>query len=261
MFLMVGQAQAIQFDVVVLPVDIFNVCDNYFCFPEPSEIVAQDVIDNLNSYKNISAYSLEDVRSRLVANPELKSETETMLDKFAKIDRIDFKPLKNFADEFSVKSVVLISAYVTNEETLTKRNLWEILEVTSAFKIAHTFNLNTNAVLTDTVNNTVMWSSKYSKEISDNNKEFTAESQATSASHLEKIKLYYKDIVSQNIAQNIKLRFFPKDVKTINLQKTEESEKQFIPNALEQLSKPKLQMEFNELEHDENSIDDFMFTL
>jgi hypothetical protein len=137
------------------------------------------------------------------------------------------------------------------------------LEISGAFNISHPFNLNTNAVLTDTVNNTVMWSGKYSKELSNSNKSFSARTQAKATSHLEKLNLYYKDIVSQNISQNIKLRFFPKDVKTVNFQpKQQEEEKKFIPNALEQLSKPKLQMEFDELQHDDSeSLDDFMFTL
>ena len=51
-----GVANAVQFDVMVLPTDIFNICDNYFCFPEPSEIASEYIIQELNSYKNISAY-------------------------------------------------------------------------------------------------------------------------------------------------------------------------------------------------------------
>ena len=43
-FLTIGRANAVQFEVVVLPTDIFNVCDNYFCFPEASEIAADYII-------------------------------------------------------------------------------------------------------------------------------------------------------------------------------------------------------------------------
>jgi molybdopterin/thiamine biosynthesis adenylyltransferase len=43
----ISKVNAVQFDVLVLPTDIFNVCDNYFCFPEPSEIAAKYVIEDL----------------------------------------------------------------------------------------------------------------------------------------------------------------------------------------------------------------------
>ena len=43
MLFSVTRVNAIQFDVLVLPTDIFNVCDNYFCFPEPSEIATNYV--------------------------------------------------------------------------------------------------------------------------------------------------------------------------------------------------------------------------
>lgn len=254
----VGKVNAVQFNVVVLPTDIFNTCDNYFCFPEASEIGAEYIIQNLNSYKNINAYRLAEVRSRLNADTELKNETLVMLDKFAKIDRIDFKTLKDLSKEFDVKSIILVSAWVSNEETITKRNLWEILEITSAFKISHPFELNTNVVLTDTVNSTVMWSGRYSTDITNSNGFFTAENQAKAFSQLEKIKQYYKNNITQTISQNIRLRFFPKDVRTFKLQKQENEETQFIPNALEHLSRPKLQTEINEL-YNETTADDLIF--
>ena len=50
-FSSLGCVRAVEFDVLVLPTDIFNVCDNYFCFPEPSEIAANYVIDELKALK------------------------------------------------------------------------------------------------------------------------------------------------------------------------------------------------------------------
>ncbi|MCM1338261.1 MAG: hypothetical protein NC191_01150 [Muribaculaceae bacterium] len=253
-----SRVEAVQFNVVVLPTDLFKVCDNYFCFPEASEIASEYVIQNLNSYKNISAYTLADVRAKMYADKELAEQTAVMLDKFAKIDRIDFAPLKKISDEFGVKSIILISSWISNEETLTKRNLWEILQISSAFQISHPFTLNTNAVLTDTVNNTVMWSGRYTVKVTDSNDMFKASNQAQAASQLEKIKQYYKNNIAQTISQNIRLRFFPKTVRTFTTGKQTTEQKQFMPNALEHLSKPKLESEINEL-YKETTADDLIF--
>lgn len=252
-------AKAVHFDVVVLPTDLYNVCDNYFCFPEASEIAANNVIFQLNSYKNISAHHLDEVRSKLNQNNTLKEQTIAMLKAYRNSERIDYQALNNLSKEFNVKSILIISSNVTNPETQLKRQLWDILELTSAFKISHPFTLNTSAVLIDTVNNTVMLSHKYAKNISNNEGYFIANNQAQAYSQVEKIKLYYKDNVSRNLAQNIKLRFFPKDVRTFTPAKSQENNiPTFVPNALEKLTQPTLRNQMNGINY-ENSVDDFIF--
>lgn len=231
---------AVEFNVLVLPTDIFNICDNYFCFPEPSEINANYIIQELNSYKRINTVDLATVRTKLYENSELKQATQFMLKTFEQTEKIDFSVLKELSKEFGVKSILIISSYSITDRSSTRRNLWEILEVSSAFNINYPFSVTTIAVLTDTVNNVVMWSGKYNKTIADSNGYFIAKNQAQAASHLEKIKQYYKNNVSKNISQNVRLRFFPKGIRTIELKKqnvNEEDKPIFKPNALEHLIK------------------------
>lgn len=262
-----GNAMAVQFDVLVLPTDIFEVCDNYFCFPEPSEIAANNVIQNLDRYKTINIVELSAVRERLNQKPELKAATEDMLKTFEQTEKIDFQTLQIISKEFGVKSVIIISCYAVTDRSATRRGLWEVLEVSSAFKITYPFNLTTTAVLTDTVNNVVMWSSKYNKTVSDSNGYFLALSHSQAASHLERIKQYFKANVSQNISQNVHLRFFPKDVRTFSTKPSdtnagETTEKQFMPNALEKLSKPKMLQEIDDVQTNTISPeDDFIFEI
>lgn len=269
LFSVTGQARAVQFDLLVLPTEIFNVCDNYFCFPEPSEIAANYVIQDINSYKYMSAISLAEIREKLENNPQLKANTQNMLKSFEETEKIDFKTLDEISQAFGVKSVIIISCYAITDRSATRRSLWEVLEISSAFKITYPFNLTTTAVLTDNVNNIVMWSSKYNKTVSDSNGYFLALNQAQAASHLEKIKQYFRNNVSQNISQNVHLRFFPKDVRTFSVKQqnseneaSEQSEdKQFMPNALDKLSPPKSLKDFdNDINNNSSpSTDDFIF--
>ena len=259
----VGKSYAIDFNVLVLPTDLFAVCDNYFCFPEASEVIADDVIQNLNSNKNIHTISLAEVRSKLEKDPELKTQTANMLQNYEQSEKIDFQTLDRLSAIFGVKSVMLISNYTKNDQSNKKRNLWETLEITSAFKITYPFNLITTAVLTDTVNNVVMWSNKYSKVLSDNNGYFLAQNQAQAASQLERLKQYSKSNISQNISQNVQLRFFPREVRTIDLKKNINSEQpQFMPNALENLITPKMNKELEDGQNNTvNPNDDFIFEI
>lgn len=256
------KAHAVQFDLLVLPTNLFSVCDNYFCFPEVSEIVAEDVIYNLKQYPNINTQTLADVRAKLYSNSVLKTKTENILNKFEETDRIDFQSLQEIAKEFNVKSILLISCYAVNDKTTLRRNLWDVLEISSAFKISYPFELKTNAVLTDMVNNIVMWSGKYTKSVSDTFGYYSAANQTQAMSQLEKIKQYSLGSISQTISQNVFMRFFPREVRTFTVKKTEQEmetePKKFIPNALEHLSNPRMQKEYDS--HLPEYSDDFIFT-
>ncbi len=257
-FIQIIPAHAVQFDVVVLPADLFNVCDNYFCFPEPSEILANDVIQDLDNYKNINTTDLASLRLYFDTNPELKAETQEMLQTFEQTEKLDFDTLGKISKAFGAKSIIIISCYAITDRSATRRGLWEVLEISSAFKITYPFNLTTTAVLTDNVNNVVMWSNKYNKTVSDTNGYFLALNQAQAVSHLEKIKQYFKNNVSKSISQSVHLRFFPKDVRTFTVKKKDnEEDKQFVPNALEQLSKPKIMKNFELDNSDDELIFDF----
>ena len=103
-----GIANAVQFDVMVLPTDIFNICDNYFCFPEPSEIAANYVSQNLENYRTINVVDLSTVRDKLSNDPQLKDETQKLLTDFEQTEKIDFYTLKDLSQKFGVKSIIII---------------------------------------------------------------------------------------------------------------------------------------------------------
>lgn len=260
-----AKTHAVQFDLLVLPTDIFSVCDNYFCFPEVSNIVADDIILNLNNYKNINVKPLSQVRQKMISDPDLKQKTINVIETFEKNDKIDFPTLKRIADAFGVKSVLIVDTYAINDKTDIRRNLWDTLEITSAFKITYPFELKTSAVLTDCVNSIVMWSGKYTKKVSDTFGYYNASNQTQALSQLEKIKLYSYDVTSKNISQNVYMRFFPKDVRTfVPKQKPSQNKElpKFVPNALDHLSDPHIRKEVDadvDKKFRDFDLDDFVF--
>lgn len=258
------RAQAVEFRLLVLPVDIFSVCENYYCFPEVSEIVASDIIQNLKMYKNVYAPDLSVVRANLGADSSLKYSAENVLSQFKNNDKVDFNSLQALAKAFDVKSVLLINSYAINDKMTSRGNLWKLLEISSAFQIRYPLYLKTSAILTDCVNNLIMWSGKYSKDVSDSDGYFSALGQLQAYSQLEKIKQYSKINISQNVTQGVYTRFFPRDVRTFNVSNkssgSEQSQSHFVPNALEHLSNPHMQKEYDKFNFEtQNSADDFIF--
>ena len=83
LFLLPLHANAITFNVVTLPADLYNTHENYFGFVEPSEIFAEDIITNLNASKGkVVSPDLYRVRSVLDYATSLKNSLNSALRKF-----------------------------------------------------------------------------------------------------------------------------------------------------------------------------------
>lgn len=210
------EANAITFNVLTLPADLFNTRENYFGFVEPSEIFAEDIINNLNASKGkVVSPDLYRVRSVLDYDTTLKSSLNAALQKFHYSKYIDYRTYKKAADKFNAKSVIIIRSYVTSKDNALKRSIWDVLDITSYFNISHDFYLNTNVILLDTVNDLPMWQNTYVKKISNKEGYFIANNYAQARTQFEKLKKYSQHIVSADAAQNIVLRFFPQVVSPI----------------------------------------------
>ena len=209
------RAEALTFNVVVLPVDLNRVCENYYCYPEVSEIVAEDLIKYFNSTTKVYAPSLFEVRKTLSGNKQLQAAVENALAKFGRTEVIDFPVMKAISRQFSANSVLLVSNSVVIEDAGIKRNVWEILELSSTMRISYPYTMETNAVLLDTVNDLVMWSGSYKKNLSDSSENFIAQKSSQSYAKLSYFRAYSEDILAKTIAQNVILRFFPKTVNPV----------------------------------------------
>lgn len=217
-------AKAITFNVVVLPVDVLNVCTNYYCFPEASEILADDIIKYFNKDNKVKSPDLYTLRAGLSANMDLYNVTASIVRKYDYNNSIDYAGMKKLARSFDAKSVLLISSVVTSNKGLSKRSVWEVLEIASVFDIEQPFTLDTDAVLIDTVNDIVMWSGSYSRILGEKSK-FTARNASQANSKLDTLRMYFEDMVAQDIVQNVVLRFFPKTINPLErAQKTDKNE-------------------------------------
>ena len=110
----------------------------------------------------------------------------------------------------------LTSSYVTTNKNSLRRNLWEILEISTAFDISYPYRLETSIVLIDTINEIVLWSNHYSTKIGNNDNYFEAKNYAQANEILSKLRFYLDNIVAESASQNIILRLYPKSLRTLN---------------------------------------------
>ncbi len=209
------KAEAVTFGVLVLPADILNVCNNYYCFEDVSNIVAEDVISNFARTNQVVAPDLSVVRAKLASNPQLAAATEDFLRKYNRANNLDMSAIKKISDVFGAKSVLLISSSGMTKKSNLRRRVWEVLDLSNNFDIVYPFEMETNAVLIDTVNGLVMWSGSYKRKLGNNNDQFNAKSPSQAAARFEQIMMYSEAIAGRSIAQNVILRFFPKTTEPV----------------------------------------------
>lgn len=261
--LMTPTAKAYDYELIVIPDSIFHVCENYFCYPEPSELLADSVINTFQNFKHVKALPLSEFRQKAETDLELKNNISVLLRDYKTRGRLNFEILKRISTKYNAKSALIISSYSISENNNTKRKLWEILEITNAFQTTYPFYLNIDSILTDNVNSVVMWSNHYKKRVTNSQGYFLAKTQAQANSQLEKLRLYLKNNVAENICENVNLRFFPKEVKTFEIKRDEHSSNTggFNPNALKDLTTPKIQKELDEGIFNTPDLNEMMFTL
>ena len=123
--------------ILVLPTELYS--NNYYSFPEVSQIMAEDIINKFNQTPKMSAVSLYDVRKKFAENSTLKNSATYALDKYKNSDVVDFQTLKKLSEAFDVNSILLVSSMVVQNST--KRNIWEVLEISSVFNAISTYNV------------------------------------------------------------------------------------------------------------------------
>lgn len=213
---LISAVHAASFEVLVLPVDIFNSKENYYNFDEVSEIVANDLINEFSKTKDkINSPDLYAVRTKFNQNQSLKQTTKNALDKYKRSGNIDYNAFKAVSNDFGCKNILLVSgSAVTNKNSL-KRSVWEVLEVATTFNITYPYRMETSVVLLDTSNNIILWSNNYSSKLGANDNIFAAKNYAQANAEYEKVKMYSKKVIAPSASQNIVLRFFPKSVSPV----------------------------------------------
>lgn len=196
-------------DILVLPADLFTTKENYYSFDEVSEIIAGDIIKEFNHPNSkIKSFDLYYIKAKFNNNAEIKNA----LSKYKK-NNIDYDAFKSVGKNFGCNYILLINSSVATTKNTIRRNIWELLEVTTALDIVYPFRMETSAILLDSENELVMWSNNYSTKLGNNNSEFSAKTFTKANDEYEKIKLYSKTIVAPSVVQNITLRFFPKSIR------------------------------------------------
>lgn len=202
-----GQCWATQYNVLVLPTSIFEEPVDYMIFTKSADIIATDIINIYNSHPQMSAVQLYQIKNSInnSQNKYFKREVVKMLHDYDVNYTINFNTVQKLASRFKTKQVLLISCQMDAQNYITRRTLWDFLNIPGATVIDPAYRLTTQITLIDANNQIILWQENYHKLISSRESRIMTQAYSPSSEQLEKVKRYSTKFLSPQVVQETQL--------------------------------------------------------
>lgn len=202
-----GNCNAAQFNFLVIPDDLFLNQRDYLVFPMSATVISTEIVNYYNKHPQMSAVPVSQLRAVLnrPENERLKKETQKFLTNYQNNYVIDFNTVQKLASKFRVKQVLLITCNMDAQNYITRRTLWDFLDIPGATVIDPAFRLSTHINLIDSNNQIVLWQNTYQKLISSRENRIIPQSFGNSGEQLEKVKKYTIKFLAPQVVQETQL--------------------------------------------------------
>lgn len=202
-----GRCWATQYNLLVLPTSIFEEYTDYMIFPKSADIIATDIINIYNTHPQMSAVQLYQIKNSLnqSQNKYFKKEVVKMMHNYDVNYAIDYNTIQKLASRFRTKQVILISCQMDAQNYITRRTLWDFLNIPGATVIDPAYRLTTQITLIDANNQVVLWQENYHKLISSRENRIMTQAYSPSSEQLEKVKRYSTKFLSPQVVQETQL--------------------------------------------------------
>lgn len=202
-----GRCWATQYNLLVLPTSIFEEYTDYMIFPKSADIIATDIINIYNTHPQMSAVQLYQIKNSFnqSQNKYFKKEVVKMMHNYDVNYAIDYNTIQKLASRFRTKQVLLISCQMDAQNYITRRTLWDFLNIPGATVIDPAYRLTTQITLIDANNQVVLWQENYHKLISSRENRIMTQTYSPSSEQLEKVKRYSTKFLSPQVVQETQL--------------------------------------------------------
>lgn len=156
----VGEKQSI----VVISDRLEQANQQYFIYPQVSEMVAAEVINELNKDAVITAPALSTVREKL-RSQNLVRTSNKLLDTYRYTYELNFSALKKIAKEFDVTNVLIVTGSLDTVSDFLKPTWWNFLNIPGENVVKTEYRLYTYIALVDLKTETITWQNTYHRQI------------------------------------------------------------------------------------------------
>lgn len=206
-FLSINQCYAAKFNFLVLPTDLFVKDTQYLIFPKSANLISTDIINYYNQQPDMSAIQINQIKSYFEKpeNFRYKKDFQKFLIDYKDNYSIDFNMIQRLASTFKVKQVLLVNCNMDAQNYITRRTVWDALNIPGATVIDPAYRLSTQVTLIDPNNQSILWQHNYQKLISSRENRIIATTYNDAAEQLEKVNKYSTKFLTPQIVQETQL--------------------------------------------------------
>ena len=194
----------------------------YLICGSASDIIASDIINELNKSGRIKSPLLGETMSK-ITNNKLPVYKDTFFQEYRANYNIDFVNLKRLTNNLEADYILMVTSGMDIQSNFLKDTWWNKLNISGMDVVKPTYKLTTFLTLIDNKNDIVLWQDLYTKDISAKNFDIGAVQFSPGYAQLSKIKKYSTrvaehvvPIVDKNVNPELQP---PEEPKTIELKK------------------------------------------
>ncbi len=153
-----------QKTILVLSDRVEQANTKYLIYPQVSEMISADIINELNLSGAIKAPSLSNVRTQLRSS-ELIRPSQKLLNNYRYTYELNYEALKKIAKTFNTTNVLLITGDLDTASDFIKPTWWNFLNIPGENVVKTEYRLYTYVALVDLNEETIKWQHTYHNQI------------------------------------------------------------------------------------------------
>lgn len=195
------QVNAEQIRVIVAPVNEPTEVSSFSIYPNTSEFIANDVINELN--KNLR-FNVLDVSSteQLLMSHKLYEDYRDFLKHYRNTGAIDQKLCGALYKELGIDKILLVSSYFSMQDMVLKRPILYKIGITEFEAIKSFYTLHVHTAMVDTQTFVIDFKENYKKRMNIDNFDGTTNALNDNSKVTNKLKKF-SDLTSKSIAENV----------------------------------------------------------
>ncbi len=150
--------------IVVISDRVEQANAQYLIYPQVSEMVAAEVINELNKEGAVTSVPLSTVREKLRSQNLIRTANK-LLGEYRYTYELNYEALKRIAKEFNTTNVLLVTGALDTVSDFLKPTWWNFLNVPGENVVKTEYRLYTYIVLVDLNTQTITWQNTYHKQI------------------------------------------------------------------------------------------------
>lgn len=198
---------AAKFNFLVIPNDLLLESKNDIIFQNSASLIGTDIINYYNQHPDMSAVPINKLKTYLdrPENYRLKKEVQKLITDYQKDYTVNYATVQKLASRFGTKQVLMINCNMDAQSYITRRTLWDALDIPGATVIDPAYRLTTQIALIDANNQTTLWQHNYQKLISSRESRILNATMGNTSEQLEKVQKYSTKFLSPQVVQETQL--------------------------------------------------------